>query len=692
MSENKHVEERGRVNRLASEKSPYLRQHAQNPVDWYPWGEEAFRRARDEDRPIFLSIGYSSCHWCHVMEEESFEDEEVARLLNSNFISIKVDREERPDLDAAYMTAAQVLGGGGGWPLTLVLTPDLRPFFAATYLPKEPKRGLVGLTTLLPTLADFWEKRREEIEIASQKVLAALDEVSASTAGGGLGEESLMAAFQNMMGDFDERYGGFGAAPKFPTPHRLTLLLRYWHRTGDPKALWMADRTLLAMRRGGIYDQLGRGFHRYSTDQAWLVPHFEKMLYDQALLVLAYVECWQATGNEEHARTAREVADFVLDEMTGPRGGFFSALDADSEGEEGKYYFWTMDEARELLDPPELEAVQRGLGLSEQGNMREDDRNHLTGKTVLHLTVPGTVPDELLARAMSKLLGARKRRPPPRLDDKIMADWNGLMIAALARAGAALREPRYVEAAERAAGFVMDDMRKDGELLHLYKGGPSPGRGFLDDHAFMAWGLLELFQADQDVRWLLGARDLVEAMERRFWDPDDGGFFQAGADARDLIVRRKEVYDGALPSGNSIALLALLILYRITEEPGLVERAEGTIAAFSGSVFRSPENHSQFLNAVDLRLGPSYSIVIAGEKGKADTESFFQALGPRFVPNKVVVLVEPGERGEGIRKLSPLVQGQAMKEGRAIAHVCTERTCLPETADPETFAQLLRAD
>ncbi|MBI0584121.1 MAG: thioredoxin domain-containing protein [Methanomassiliicoccus sp.] len=677
-----------RSNRLINEKSPYLLQHAHNPVDWYPWGEEAFRRAKELDRPIFLSIGYSSCHWCHVMEEESFQDEKVAALLNAHFVPVKVDREERPDVDATYMTAAQLLSGGGGWPLTMVLTPDLKPFFAATYIPKEAKWGRSGLMTLLPTISDFWKGRRQELEETSQKVVEALKEQGEAAAGGGLGEEALMAAFQNMMGAFDETYGGFGLAPKFPTPHRLTLLLRYWNRTGDQKALWMADRTLEAMRKGGIYDQLGKGFHRYSTDQQWLVPHFEKMLYDQALLAIAYIEGWQATGKEHHSRTAREVLDHVLDRMTSSEGGFFSSEDADSEGEEGRFYLWTEGEAAAVLDEREMEAARRLFGLNAEGNMREGVKGDLSGRSVLRLSSPEAMDDPLFDAVRQKLLAAREKRPRPAMDDKIMADWNGLMIAALARGAAAFMDERYLRAAARAADHVLVRMRSEDGLGHVYRDGLSTVPGFLDDHAFMAWGLLELFQADQDLRWLNEAIALVKEMNAGFWD-DDGGYYQV-REGKDMIHRGKEVYDGAVPSGNSIALLDLLTLYRITEEPDLMTKADALIAAFSGAVFRSPENHSQFMNAVDLRLGPSYSIVIAGRKGAEDTILFLRELASRYVPNKVVLLLEPGKAVEGIGRLSPLVQGQAMRDGRAMAHVCTERACLPETADPGAFAELLR--
>jgi uncharacterized protein YyaL (SSP411 family) len=682
-----------KLNHLANETSPYLRQHATNPVDWYPWGEEALQKAKDEDKPIFLSIGYSSCHWCHVMEEESFRDDEVAALLNANFVPIKVDREERPDLDAAFMAAAQALTGNLGWPLNLILTPDKKPFFAATYLPKSPSRGMMGLTTLLPTIAEFWKDRRDEVTATSEKVMEAMTAEGASTAGGGLGEEVLFDAFQRSMEAFDERFGGFGTAPKFPTPHRLTFLLRYWARTGDQKALWMADRTLEEMRKGGIYDQLGKGFHRYSTDQAWTVPHFEKMLYDQALLAMAYLECWQATEKKEHAATAREVLDYVLENLTSADGGFFSSEDADSEGEEGKYYYWRLDELSEVLSPEEIELAERYFGISQKGNVREGEHGHILGKNVLRLASPDALSEPRFDEVRKKLLAAREKRVRPGKDDKVMTDWNGLMIAAMARGGAVLRDDKYVAAAARAAERALDKMRtEDGTLAHVLRGGGSRIPGFLDDQAFMAWGLIELFQAAQDPRWLREAIDLVKAMDKRFWDDGAGGYFQTAEGQPDVVRRRKDIYDGALPSGNSVALLDLAVLYRITEEPHLKERAEALIEAFSGTVFRAPEQYAQFLNAVDFKLGPSYSIIIAGKKGRDDTGTFFRELSTKFVPNKVVLLAEPGSGGDAVRSLSPLVQGQAMIDGKAAAHVCTETACLPETDDPQRFVELLRRD
>lgn len=677
MTEPKSPQEVRKANRLAGERSPYLLQHADNPVDWYPWGDEAFRRAAEEDKPVFLSIGYSSCHWCHVMEEESFEDEEVAALLNRDFISIKVDREERPDVDATYMTAAQMISGGGGWPLTLFLTPERRPFFAATYLPKDAKYGMAGLTTVLPAIVQFWKERREEIEETSGKVVEALRAHATAAAGGDLGEEALLEAFNRLRASFDREHGGFGGAPKFPTPHRLTFLLRYWKRTGEAEALDMVERTLDAMRREGIYDHLGGGFHRYSTDPFWLVPHFEKMLYDQALLLMAYAEGWQATGHRKYERAAREITDYVLGRMTSPQGGFFSAEDADSEGEEGKYYVWTREELASFLAPDELEAAVAAFGLTAEGNLREGP-GALEGRNVLRLAGEMT---EAAERAARKMLARREERPPPFKDDKVMADWNGLMIAALAKAYGAWRDARHGDAARAAAEFVLDRMRQDGRLMHVHRDGSSAVPAFLDDHAFLAWGLLELYAADPRTRWLEEAIALADTMLAEFADPR-GGFFQSGR-GEGAVAPVKEVYDGAVPSGNSVALLVLLLLHRITGREEYRRAAEGTVTALSGAVFRAPDHHAQFLNAVDLMLGPSAEVVLAGPR--EGIEPFLTELGKGFVPNKVVVHASGDRR---IGELSPLVQGRSA-EGAPMAHVCTGRTCRPPTGDPAVMVRLL---
>lgn len=674
--------ERGR-NRLALEMSPYLQQHADNPVDWHPWGEEAFEKAREEGKPIFLSIGYSSCHWCHVMEEESFEDDKVAEVLNRHFVSIKVDREERPDLDSTYMTAAQLLSNGGGWPLTLVLTPDKRPFFAATYLPKEPKMGMPGLINILNTLAQFWNERRGEIEVTSTKVVEAIRSLGTESSGGDMGEEALMGAFQRSSAQFDRRFGGFGGAPKFPIPHRLTFLLRYWHRSGDIEAREMAVRTLRQMRRGGIYDQLGGGFHRYSTDQAWTVPHFEKMLYDQALLIIACVEAWQATNDEEFKLTARETIDYVLKELTSPRGGFYSAEDADSEGEEGKFYVWTLEELSEMLSEPELSLAKERLGVSKAGNMREGPQGHTAGKNVLQLSGPPGDPE--LRPVLEKLREARAERPRPFKDEKIMADWNGLMMVAMARAYGAWRDEAHGRAARKAAEFVLNEMMDGGVLHHVSKDGVAKVRGFLDDYAFCAWGLLELYMSDPESRWLGQGKAMVDEMIARFWDSDAGGFFTTAPDTPDVIHRSKDVYDGAIPSGNSVALLDLVLLGRLTGQAEYLEKAERTVTAFSGAVFRSPENYAQFLNGLDMLLGPYRSIVLAGDREGA--EPFLRELGQLYCPNRAVVLNDP--RDQNIKALSSLVEERPPRKGMT-AYVCTEKACLPETSEPREMVRQLK--
>jgi len=690
MDEDKTVQKAaGRKNRLAEERSPYLRQHSDNPVDWYPWGEEAFQKAEREDKPIFLSIGYSSCHWCHVMAEESFQDEDVAKAINASFVPVKVDREERPDIDNTYMMTAQLLTGRGGWPLTIIMTPDKKPFFAGTYLPKNAGHGIPGLMDVLGTVSDFWKTRRSEIDKASRDVMNIMQQDLGGPAEGGVIDAEVQANAAARLGaGFDPAFGGFGPPPKFPTPHAMTLLLRHWRRTGDKKSLSMADKTLEMMRAGGIFDQLGGGFHRYSTDREWLVPHFEKMLYDQALLAVAYVEAWQATGKEAHARTAREVLDYVLRDMTSPGGAFYSAEDADSEGEEGKFYVWREDEAARVLSPGELDLARKLFGISEQGNMAEGEKRLKQGKNVLRLSAGASPGDQRLEGVRSKLLAARGERARPFKDDKVMTDWNGLMIGAFARAGAALGERGYVDAAAKAADDILSTMRRpDGSLLHVQRGNGGVG-GFLEDHAFLAWGLLELYQADLDQGWLEAALDISKSMIDRFWDPAKGGFFMTADGAPDVVHRRKDFYDGATPSGNSMALMDLLVLARITEAADLRDKAESTIRAFSAGVARAPEAHTAFLNAVDFRIGPSYSVVVSGKRGAEDTGRLLREVDSKFVPNKVVLLNEP-RPGDGlVRKISPLVRGHEMKNGKAVVQVCTEKECLEETSDPQVLGKL----
>ncbi len=664
-----------KANRLAGERSPYLLQHAHNPVDWHPWGDEALQLAKEKDVPIFLSIGYSSCHWCHVMAEESFEDEEVASLLNEHFICVKVDREERPDIDAVYMSAAQLMSGTGGWPLTVILTPDGRPFFAATYLPKHSRQGMTGLTTIIPLISQLWNDRRGEVIDASEKVAKAVRTVTQPTPAGAVGIESLMECYDRLVKSYDPRHGGFGRTPKFPTPHRLTFLLRYWKRTGEPNALEMVRRTLREMRRGGIFDQLGGGFHRYSTDRSWTVPHFEKMLYDQALLLMAYVEGWQATGDGEFKSTALEIIDYVLERLTSPEDGFYSAEDADIEGVEGKYYLWSEGELSSFLDAEEMAAVRRAFGVTAEGNIEvgEGERSNV-------LRLDGEM-SELSETVRRKMLDRRRQRQEPFMDDKIMADWNGLAIAGLAKAYGAWRQPRHRDAARRAAAFVLDNMMNEKGRHHVFRDGAAGGPAFLDDHAFLAWGLLELYFADPDPRWLDASLGLAERMLSDFADPE-GGFFQT-SNGGELMGRVKEVYDGAVPSGNSVALTVLLTLHAITGREDLFRAAERSEGALSGAVVRSPDAHAQFLNAVDLRLGPMVEITLTGSR--EEVEPFLAEIGRTFMPHRAIVHASGDER---IRSLSPLARDRDATT--AAAHVCRERTCLPPARDAPSLGRLLK--
>jgi len=687
-------------NRLQKEKSPYLLQHAANPVDWHPWGEEAFARAEREDKPLFLSSGYATCHWCHVMAHESFEDHEIAALLNDAFICVKVDREERPDVDKFYMTACRLMTGGGGWPLTVIAAPDRRPLFTATYLPKDSRFGRTGLREIIPHIKEVWRTRRPEVQAAAERIMTAMEKGERPPAPGeALTPDLADEAASELLARYDEQWGGFGPAPKFPMPHQLIFLLRYGRKRGRARPIRSAADTLRIMRAGGICDHLGYGFHRYSTDRQWLLPHFEKMLYDQALLCLAYTEAWATTGEEIFRRTAMEIITYVLRDMTDPAGGFYTAEDADSEGEEGKFYLWTVKEIESVLGKEEAALFSEAYGLEEEGNFVEEATGRRTGENILHRLeaarattgreLPADHREERLAKAREKLFAVRSGRIRPTRDDKILTDWNGLMIAALARAGWALREPKYVEAARIAADMVLTTMRsKEGGLLHM---AGTPGvPGFLDDHAFMAWGLLELFQADQDPRWLKTSIDMVRAMLERFWDEEEGGFFQTDHMSSDVLHRHKEVYDGALPSGNSVALQVLLTLNRITEDEGLKRRADRLITAFSGSIFRSPENFSHFLCALDLKIGPFYSVVITGHHDAADTSSFIDAMASEYLPKKIVMVVDPGEKGDLIRELSPVVRDYGMMEGKAAAYACTQNSCLQGTDDPSTLISLMR--
>ncbi|MCK9282120.1 MAG: thioredoxin domain-containing protein, partial [Melioribacteraceae bacterium] len=541
-------------NRLSKEKSPYLLQHANNPVDWYPWGEEAFNKASEEDKPIFLSIGYSTCHWCHVMERESFEDEEVATLINSIFIPIKVDREERPDIDNIYMSICQAMTGGGGWPLTILLTPDKKPFFTGTYFSKHSKHGRIGIIDLINNVQSAWKTKRNEIDKSADEITKYLDKSDDIDQKVILDKEILTKAYEFFEERFDKVNGGFGSHPKFPSPHNLVFLLRYHHLTGNKNALYIVEKTLSEMRKGGIYDQIGFGFHRYSTDSKWLLPHFEKMLYDQALLLNVYTELYQITKNDFYKSTAKEIVKYISRDMTSPDGGFYSAEDADSEGIEGKFYVWSENELNSLLTDAQFDFVKEHFNTSPEGNFHDESSHQNTGENILFLKNEFSPAEELVFEPIRKILFAhRDKRIHPFKDDKILTDWNGLMITALAIAGRVFHNQFFISLAERAAKFVFDNLlNSDGKLLHRYRDGESSLDANIDDYSFFVSGLVELYQTTFKPAYLEHAIKLTNHAIDEFWDSDLGGFFFTGINSETILTRTKEYYDGAIPSGNSV--------------------------------------------------------------------------------------------------------------------------------------------
>jgi uncharacterized protein YyaL (SSP411 family) len=703
MSKSDEAAERPRrecANKLGNERSPYLLQHADNPVDWYPWGAEAFEMARKQDKPIFLSIGYSTCHWCHVMERESFEDPEVARLMNDTFVCVKVDREERPDIDNIYMTVCQMMTGSGGWPLTIIMTPSKVPFFATTYVPKTSRFGRIGMIELIPQIKNIWATRRDDVTETAAKITAALVEISSGTAGSELDRSVLETGYEQLAGRFDALRGGFGGAPKFPMPHNLLFLLRYWRRNGDTKALSMVETTLEMMRRGGIYDHVGFGFHRYSTDKDWLVPHFEKMLYDQALLAMAYTEAYQATHKSAYAETAQEIVTYVLRDMTSPEGGFYSAEDADSEGEEGRFYIWTADEISEILGEKAGDLIARVYNVKKHGNFRDEATGSSNGANILHLesslaelaVQAGMTERDLVQQidtARLKLFNHRRQRVHPHKDDKILTDWNGLMIAALAKSGAALDRTDFTYAARGAADFILERLLiSDDRLLHRYRDGEAGIADTLNDYAFFIWGLIELYEACQDVRYLEAALRLTRSMMTHFWDDEHGGLYFTPDDGEDLLVRRKEVYDGALPSGNSVAMLNLLRLAAMTGQPDLAARASDIGKAFSAPVREVPIGNTQLLVALDFAVGLSYEVVIVGDPDGDDTKAMLKALRSTFLPNKVVLL-KPEGAGTPITRLASFTGPHSTIDGKATAYVCRNQACELPTTDPGQMLNLM---
>jgi uncharacterized protein YyaL (SSP411 family) len=691
----------GKPNRLIHEKSPYLLQHAFNPVDWYPWGEEAFSRAKAEDKPVFLSIGYSTCHWCHVMARESFEEPRVAALMNEGFVNIKLDREERPEIDHVYMTVALELMGTGGWPLTIVMTPDQRPFFAATYIPRESGLGLVGMLDLLPMISTAWRERREELLAAAGKVTVLL-RMPPAGGGGESAREVVARTLADLKSGFDPEHGGFGGAPKFPTPHTLIFLIKAFQGTRDPDLLSMAEKTLGAMHAGGIYDHVGFGFHRYAMDAAWLVPHFEKMLYDQALLAIAYTEAFRVTGRPFYRRVAREILTYVTRDLRGSEGAFSSAEDAESGGREGGFYLWTREEIGEVLSGTELSAFTGYYGICPDGNIPERARTAGSGENILHVAGPedqvaagiGISGDEFgtaLASAMEKVRGARGRRPRPARDEKILTDWNGLAIGAFALAARVFGSGEYLEAAEGTAGFILSRLTTgEGRLLHRYLDGDAAVYGNADDYAHLAWGLLELYRATFDLRYLERALAVSDSLIEHFWDREQGGFFFTPDDGETLIARLKPVHDGATPSANSVALSNLLIISRLTGRTRYLDLARDLMGWYLREHAGSAASSTWMTASLDLALNPSIEVVVVGDPDAADTRALLQVINARSRPG-VTVLLKPASGDPLLDALAPFTRGFTARPGGAAAYVCRNHACELPVTDPESLAAALDA-
>ncbi len=664
-------------NRLVFEQSPYLLQHARNPIDWWPWSEEAFAEAKRLDRPVLLSVGYATCHWCHVMERESFEDEEVATLINEHYIAIKVDREERPDIDEVYMQITQAITGGGGWPMTVIMTPEKHAFFAGTYFPKESRPGRPGFKQLASQMHQFWTERRDEAKSIATDISEQLSVVMGGSPGGELSPSLFDTAFAAFSERYDKDYGGFAVRPKFPVPPNLMFLLRYHRRTGDESALEMVEKTLTEMRRGGVYDQVGFGIHRYSTDREWLVPHFEKMLYDQALVTKIYLEAFQVTGKERYAQTAREILTYVLRDMTSVTGGFYSAEDADSEGEEGKFYVWSVDEIQSVLGEDDADFYLETFQFEPEGNYLDEVSREKTGTNIPHLKEE--LSGEKAARVeelRTRLFEAREERVHPFKDDKILTDWNGLMISAFARAAQTLGDEEYAKAAVRATDFVLSTLRdEEGRLLKRYRDGEAGLTAHLEDYAFMIEALLDVYETTFEIRYLDEAITFQRIMDEFFWDEEEGGYFTVADDAEQLIVRAKKLYGGAIPSGNAVAMENLVRLYRMTGQSHFEARGTELIRAFSGEIEQNGMVYPLVLTALDFYFGPSQEIVISG----GDPEAMLEVIRKPFLPNKVV-LYRTEENAELLSGLAPYTETQTSLDGKATAYVCEEFACqLPTT-------------
>mgnify|MGYP005843333689 FL=1 len=670
-------------NKLINEKSPYLLQHAYNPVEWFPWCDEAFEKAKKEDKPIFLSIGYSTCHWCHVMEKESFEDEEVAKLMNETFVSIKVDREERPDIDGIYMTVCQMITGNGGWPLTIIMTPEKKPFFAGTYFPKQDRFGRIGMLGLIPKLNDIWKNRRQEVLNSADEITNSINKISIKKSDEEIDKNILNKAFEEFSRRFDKQFGGFGNAPKFPTPHNLLFLLRYFRKTKNSSALEMVEKTLTEMRKGGIYDHIGFGFARYSTDKYWLVPHFEKMLYDNALLLMAFTEAFQITEKFIYRKTAEEIIEYILRDMTNPEGGFYSAEDADSEGEEGKFYLWTEVEVRQLLPKDEADFIINVFNLEPNGNWYDEARGIRTGNNILHLkkTIKELADDfsmneekfyEKLNSIRKKMFEWREKRIHPHKDDKILTDWNSLMISALVKASLVFDNKDFLAAALSADSFIKKYLFDGNKLLHRFRDGNSGIDANLDDYAFYIQAQLDLFEATSDAKFLSTAIELDKYLYQNFWDENFGGYFFTSLQSEKLIARQKEIYDGAIPSGNSVQLLNLIRLNKITSNIAYDELVIKHVRAFAGEINRMPSVFAQFLCGLDSLFGQSLEIIITS-KSKLLTDNTMKEISKRYFPDKVIIQLNENNSSE-LTKILNYLNDYKMNDELTI-YLCRNFVC-----------------
>ena len=684
------------TNRLAHEVSPYLLQHAMNPVDWFPWGHEAFQKARDEDKPIFLSIGYATCHWCHVMERESFENEEIARYLNEHYISIKVDREERPDVDAIYMAAlTQVLQQHGGWPMSIWLTPELHPFYGGTYFPPMDHNGRAGFLTVLEHLSRAWKERRSEIDEGALRISKIVEQMGVFGGKGNLTPEIISRVLPAFEQIFDEEHGGYKHAPKFPQPSIGLFLLRLAARTGDTRPLRMVELQLDHMAAGGIYDHLGGGFARYSTDERWLVPHFEKMLYDNAQLLRLYSEAWALRKNELYEKVIRETAGYVLRDMTDPLGGFYSAEDADSEGEEGKFYTWRLADIVQLLGEEDAHIFGRAYDVSVEGNWT-DPHNPTPGINILHvLETPEQIArsekrdqseiERILERGRARLFDARTKRARPLRDDKILTSWNGLMISGLAIAGRVLNEPLYVQASSRAADFILSHLYKDGRLLRCYRKGETRLDGVLDDYAFFIQCLLDLYETTFDVKKLLAANEIMMTCRSLFWDDAGGGFFFTPDGREDLIARQKDILDNALPAAMAVATLDLVRLAWIREDKGLRDLARQSLESIALILGDHPAACPSSLIALDHLLGPAREIVIAGDRETTETNRLIRLIQSKFLPRTAIAFASP----DLDPRFAPIIENRLSTDGMPVVYVCEDSVCRAPMTDVVELSGLL---